>query len=120
MFVDVIAVPAEWIPWYAAWYLLLSRKYSYSASEALLLSGVSGIIFEYVGSGEVLTSPSILVLSLPLYITVYSALFVLPIQFTSFSGRINSPWKYPASVLLPYLLTIPVALMIHFSLSIYP
>ena len=113
LLVDLIAVPVEWIPWYATWYLYLSRKYSYSESEALLLAGTTGILFEYVGSGEILTSPTILALSLPLYIAVYSALFIIPLQFIRFSGQNTSRWKYPLSVLLPYFATVPVALLIY-------
>lgn len=116
--VDLIAVPVEWIPWYATWYLYLSRKYSYSQREALLLAGTTGILFEYVGSGEVLASPTILILSLPLYIVVYSALFILPMQFIRFSGHENSRWKYPLSVLLPYFSTVPVAFLIYLLLTL--
>lgn len=117
--VDVIAVPVEWMPWYATWYLYLSRKYHYSDKEALLLAGTTGILFEYVGSGAILSSTPILVLSLPLYIVVYSALFILPMQFIRFSsGRDSSHWKYPLSIFLPYLATFPFIFLIYLLLNI--
>lgn len=111
---DIIVVPTEWAVWFAFWYLLLSQKYKFTESEALLTAGLTGILYEYVGTGFFMSNPIGFFLSIPLAVVVYSAIFVLPMQFIDFSGKKDGISKYVVSVGLPYLFTIPIALIIYF------
>lgn len=113
IWLDMIIVPITWIAWMSTWYLFLSRRYGYTEEEILLLSGSTGILFEYVGTGSFLTNPLGFVLSIPATIIVYAAIFILPMQMISFNG-INRSWtRYPVSSILPYVLSLPVSLLLY-------
>ena len=110
---DIIIVPGEWSVWFAAWYLIIARKFRFTQGQALLAAGVSGILFEYIGTGLFLSNPVGLLLYAPLTIITYAAIFVLPLQAMDFTGMSESRWKYPVSIFLPYVLSIPAALILY-------
>lgn len=110
---DIVIVPGEWSVWFATWYLLLAKKYSFAPGEALFAAGFEGIMFEFIGTGLIVADPIGFLISFPLTIIVYAAIFILPMQFLSFSGSYKSKWKLPVSVFLPYVLTIPVTFLLY-------
>lgn len=109
---DVIIVPGEWLVWFATWYLFTSRRYRFTNGGALLAAGLEGLMFEYIGNGLILSNPVGFVISVPLTIVVYAAIFILPMQFVDFSGQKMGKERYPVAVLLPYLLSIPATLLL--------
>lgn len=113
IWIDIIVVPGEWAVWFATWYLILSRRYRFTAGQALFAAGLEGIMYEYVGNGIFLRNPVGVLLSIPGTVIVYAAIFILPMQLISFTGTSESIWKYPVSVFLPFVLTIPVALLLY-------
>lgn len=110
---DIVIVPGEWLVWFATWYLFISKKFKFTAGEALFAAGFEGVMFELVGNGLFLSDPLGFIVSVPLTIVVYAAIFVLPMQFINFTGEIDSLWKYPVSVLVPYMLVIPVTYLLY-------
>lgn len=110
---DIIIVPGEWLVWFATWYLFLSKRYQFTTGEALLAAGLEGLMYEYIGNGLILSNPIGFLISVPLTIAVYAAIFVLPMQFTTFSGQRKGKWRYPVAVLLPYFLSIPASLLLY-------
>ncbi len=111
---DLIIVPGEWAAWFAAWYLIIARKFAFTDIEAAASAGITGLLFEYAGAPATLADPLATIVAIPLTVAVYSAIFSLPLQFMKFNGLSASRWKYPVAVLLPYLLSLPatVALFI--------
>lgn len=110
---DLVIVPGEWLVWFAAWYLIIARKFAFSYGEVLFLSGFGGIMFEFLGNGLAITNIVGFIITFPLTIVVYAAIFILPMQFINFSGQSHSFWKYPASIIIPYVLTIPVTILLY-------
>lgn len=110
---DIFVVPLEWLVWFSTWFLVISRKYYYTEPEALLTAGITGILFEYSGKGFLVSEPLSILLFFPVTIVVYAALFVLPMQLIDFTGKNNSWLKYPAGIMIPYLLTIPVVIGLY-------
>lgn len=110
---DIIIVPGEWLVWFATWYLFLSRRYAFSTGEALMAAGLEGLMYEYVGTGLILSNPLGFLVSIPLTIVAYAAIFILPMQFIKFSGRRKGIWRFPVAVLLPYLLSIPATFLLY-------
>jgi hypothetical protein len=108
---DILFCDIVWVPWFAVWYLYLSKRYSFHEKEALLLAASAGIFYELVGSGAIF-NPAALLLAVPLDLVVYAAIFILPMQLLDFSGTKSGPAKYALSPVLPYLLSIPVAVLI--------
>ncbi|MCL7416109.1 MAG: hypothetical protein M8349_08660, partial [ANME-2 cluster archaeon] len=55
-------------------------------------------------------------------VVVYAAIFVLPMQLIEFNGTNNSKTKYPVGIVLPFILTIPAAVIIFvlFLIAGYP
>ena len=99
--------------WFATWYLFVSRRYRFTTGEALLAAGMEGLMYEYIGNGLVLSNPIGFLVSVPLTVVVYAAIFILPMQFIKFSGQKKGVTRYPIAVLLPYLLSIPAALVLY-------
>lgn len=113
IFLDIIIVPGEWSVWFATWYLFSARKFKFTYGQALLAAGLEGIFFEYIGNGLFLNNPIGFVISIPIAVVVYAAIFILPMQLIEFKGETDSLWKYPVAVILPYLLSIPAALILY-------
>lgn len=113
IWLDIVIVPLQWAAWFSVWYLFISRKYSFSESEALLTAGFTGILFEYVGNGRIFADPVTILIFLPLTVLIYASIFILPMQFIDFTGSKNTLSKYPAGILLPYISSIPVALLLY-------
>ncbi|MGA9140246.1 MAG: hypothetical protein WBZ29_08480 [Methanocella sp.] len=113
LWADVIFCCIAWLGWFGTWYFFLSKKYRYTDTEALLLAGMAGLLYE--GTGPVLASPiailPILVIA-PFLFLVYAAIFLLPMQLISFTGMKESLWKYPVSIVLPYLVSIPIIIVL--------
>ncbi len=113
LWADVLFCGFAWFGWFGAWYFFLSKKYRYTETEALLLAGMAGLLFE--GTGSVLASPiailPILVIA-PFLFLVYAAIFLVPMQLISFTGTKESVWKYPVSIVLPYLASIPIIIVL--------
>ncbi|OPY28838.1 MAG: hypothetical protein A4E28_01299 [Methanocella sp. PtaU1.Bin125] len=113
LWADILFCGLAWFGWFGAWYFFLSKKYRYSATEALLLAGMAGILYE--GIGPVLANPvavlPVLVIA-PFIFLVYAAIFVVPMQLISFTGTKEGLWKYPVSIVLPYLASLPIVLVL--------
>ncbi|MCL7475236.1 MAG: hypothetical protein M8352_04255 [ANME-2 cluster archaeon] len=99
--------------WFGTWYLYLSKKYAFTEKEALMTAASTGVLYEYIGTGYFLQNPPGVVLAFPLGVVVYAAIFVLPMQLIQFTGTNNSRVKYPAGIILPFILTIPAAVVIY-------
>lgn len=110
---DIIIVPGVWSVWFATWYLYISKKYSFTVGEALLAAGMEGVLFEYLGKILGQLDPLELLIAFPGTVIVYAAIFILPMNLMNFEGTTKTYWKYPVSVFLPYVLTIPVALLLY-------
>lgn len=113
LMLDIIIVPAEWAVWFTTWYFVISRRFLFSEGEALLMAGIEGILFEYSGGLAILGNIPGFLVSIPVTVVVYAAIFILPMQLIKFEGK-SSRWvKYPIAVVLPYLFTIPMALLLY-------
>lgn len=110
---DIIIVPGEWTIWFSVWYLYTARKYSFTDGEALFSAGLIGLLYEYIGKGIPLSNPVGFILAIPGTVVIYAAIFILPMQLVNFQGENNNFMKYPVSILLPYILTIPAALLLY-------
>lgn len=84
---DVIIVPGQWLVWFAIWYLLIALKFSFTTGRALFAAGLEGLLFEYVGTGLIISNPIGFLVNLPQTIVVYAVIFILPMQFIRFSGK---------------------------------
>ncbi len=115
IWLDIIVVPAEWAAWFSAWYFLISRHFSFSEKQVLLCAGLAGILFEYSGKGFLLSDPLAMAVFYPTAIVVYAAIFILPMQFMKLSGTNDSWIKYPVAVLIPYFFSIPVGVLLYFT-----
>lgn len=113
LMLDIIIVPGEWTVWFTTWYFLISRRYHFTEGEALMAAGIGGILFEYGGGLAIIDNPLGFVVSLPVTVVVYAAIFILPMQLIKFEGKRYSYSKYPVAVLLPYLLTIPMTILLY-------
>lgn len=116
IWLDIVIVPLEWAAWFATWYLLVSHKYSFTESQALLSAGLSGILFEYSGKGFLISDPLAMLVFFPTTVFVYAAIFILPMQLIPFTGKRDSKLKYPIGVFVPYISSLPVGLALYFSL----
>jgi hypothetical protein len=113
LWADVLFCGLVWFGWFGTWYFFLSKKYYYREKEALLVAGMSGLLYE--GSGSVLASPPALlplILIIPFLVLVYSAIFIVPMQLISFTGTKESRWKYPVSIVLPFLVSVPITIFL--------
>jgi hypothetical protein len=119
LWIDILFCCLAWTGWFGTWYFFLARRYRFGEREALLVAGLSGVLYE--GAGPFLANPlsifSIL-LVLPLLSLVYSALFLVPMQLIPFTGTRESPWKYPVSIVLPFLASIPIMLVLFVVFSV--
>lgn len=113
LWVDLVLVTVMWWVWFSTWYFFLSRRYYFEEKEALMTAGFTGVLYEFVGTGEVLKNPLGIVIAVPLAVVVYAAIIVLPLQLITFTGDITSRQKYVVGSVLPFLLTIPVALGLY-------
>ncbi len=118
LWIDLILVTVTWFVWFSTWYFFLSRRYYFEEKEALMVAAFSGVFYEFLGTGEVLRNPFGVILAVPLAVVVYAALFVLPMQLIQFTGECTSRTKYMVGVVLPFLLTLPVALILYIVLSV--
>ena len=118
LWIDLVLIIVMWTVWFGTWYFYLSKKYAYGDKEALLLAGIVGIFYEFVGTGAFLSNPAGILLITPMAIVVYAAIFVWPMQLIDFRGKNDSWIKYPVSVLLPFILTFPVAIVLYVVFSI--
>lgn len=116
IWLDIIVVPAEWAAWFTTWYFVISRYFSFSEKQALLCAGLAGILFEYSGKSFLIYDPLAMAAFFPTTVVVYAALFLLPMQFIKFQGTHEGWLKFPISVLLPYLASLPVGLILYFTL----
>lgn len=110
---DILLVPLIWLPWFLTWYFYLSRKYSFNEYSSLATGGSTGILFEFSGK---LFNPSFypdLLIAVPLAIAVYASILVLPFTLIDFTGKSKSRLRYPVSVLLPFVLSIPVVFAVY-------
>jgi hypothetical protein len=51
-------------------------------------------------------------------VVIYAALFVLPLQLVQFTGENTSWTKYVVGIVFPYVLTIPVAVVLYAVLAL--
>jgi hypothetical protein len=117
LWIDLIIISVMWTVWFGTWYFYLSKKYAFQEKEALMVASLTGILYEYLSSG-MFPNPLALLILTPLAVVVYSAIFVLPMQLIDFTGKDNRLRKYLVSIVLPYVLTIPVAVALYIILSL--
>lgn len=110
---DIIIVPCEWAVWFTVWYFFLSRRFYFTEGQALVSAGIGGLLFEYGGNLVFLHNIPGFIVSIPVTIIVYAAIFVLPMQLIRFTGENDRKIKYVVSTVFPYLLTVPVALLLY-------
>ncbi len=115
---DIIVVPGEWAVWFTVWYFVIARRYSLGENEALICAGLSGIMFEYIGTGLFLQNIAGFIVSIPTTIVVYASIFVLPMQLITFDGKVGQKRKYIISTVLPYLSSIPATVLLYMLISI--
>ncbi|HUL62076.1 MAG TPA: hypothetical protein VLT35_03355 [Methanocella sp.] len=111
LWADILFCGLVWSGWFGTWYFYLSKTYRFGETEALLVAGLSGLLYE--GAGPVLASPPSalpILLIAPFLSLVYSAIFLVPMQLIRFTGAKDSAWKYPVSVVLPFLVSVPITL----------
>jgi len=118
LWIDLILVTILWTVWFGTWYFFLSKKYAFSEKEALMTAGFTGILFEYIGTGAIINDPFGFLLATPLAVIIYAAIFILPMQLIDFTGKNESKVKYLVGIVLPFILTIPVAVLSYIVLSI--
>ena len=109
---DLVLVTALWTVWFGTWYFYLSKKYTFSEKEALMTAAATGVFYEYIGPGYFFQNPAGIVLSIPLAVVVYAAIFILPMQLIEFTGTRNTSMKYAEGIVLPFILTMPVAVVL--------
>ncbi|MBO8181188.1 MAG: hypothetical protein H0Z28_00160 [Archaeoglobus sp.] len=114
LWIDLILVSVMWTVWFSTWFLLLSRKYLFSEDEALLIASFTGVFYEFIGKN---LNPVDILIAFPLVVVVYAAVFLLPMQLINFTGTQNKREKYVIGALLPFLLTLPVAIVLFTVLS---
>ena len=119
LWVDLILVTVVWLVWFSTWYFWLSKWYSFEEKEVLLVAGSTGIFYEFVGTGEIFRNPLGIFLAAPLAVVVYAAIFVLPMQVITFTGKNTRRMKWVVGGVLPFALTIPVALVLYLVLSLF-
>lgn len=98
------------IPWFIAWALLLKR-YAFSPFQVFLLTGLNGLMAESLTFGAQHFSEFalwIFVYGLMVYLPAYS----LPSAATR-GAKPPRPWHALLALLLPFVLSIPWALLIH-------
>jgi hypothetical protein len=113
LWADILFCSFVWFGWFGTWYFYLSKHYRFGEQEALLVAGISGLLYE--GSGLVLANPPAvlaILLITPFLALVYSAIFLVPMQLIRFTGTKESLWKYPVSVVLPFLISVPIAILV--------
>lgn len=115
---DVVFCSTGWLGWYGTWYFFLSKRYRFEENEALILAGLTGLFYELAGKSVILSNPLGVILFAPVLIMVYVALFLLPMQLIELTGTRESLWKYPVAVIVPYLLSIPLALIVFLIFSL--
>lgn len=118
IWLDMIIVPGEWSVWFTAWYFLMSRRYFFNGSQVLLIAGLSGLLYEYLGNLYFLANPLGFMVEVPTTVVIYASIFVLPMQLMNFTGDRDSWIKYPAGIFLPYLLSLPMDLFLRSVLGI--
>lgn len=119
LWVDLIMVTVMWSVWFGVWYFFLSKRYIFEEKEALMTAGFTGVFYEYVGTGAVLTNPFGFLLAIPLAVVVYAAIFVWPSQLLTYTGERTDKTKYVVGVVLPFVLTIPAALVLYLIFSVF-
>jgi hypothetical protein len=119
LWIDLVLVTGMWTVWFGTWYFYLSKKYAFSEKEALMTAGFIGVFYEYIGTGKIIENPLLIISFTPLAVIIYAAIFMLPMQLINFTGENESKMKYPVSVILPFILTIPVAIALYIIFSIF-
>jgi len=98
------------IPWFIAWALLLKR-YAFSPFWVFLLTGLNGLL------AETLTFGTQHLTEFGLWIFVYGLMVYLPAYTVPPADRRGArqpkPWHALLAFVLPFLLSIPWALIIH-------
>jgi hypothetical protein len=98
------------IPWFIAWALLLKR-YAFSPFQVFLLIGLNGLL------AESLTFGAQHLREFALWIFVYGLMVYLPAYSlppaAARGAKPPRPWHALLALLLPFILSIPWALLIH-------
>jgi len=108
--INILLVGTFWTIWLLTWKLFLARRYSFTEREALLTAGFSSLLYE---ASILYSSPNAFILFTGIMVLLYAALATLPMQLISFTGTRTSKSKYVISIVLPYLITWPVALVLY-------
>jgi hypothetical protein len=100
------------IPMFIVWAFLLSR-WDFSPTAVFLLFGITGFLSEAIFAGTFDISRA------PFWIFVYGLMVWLPAYSLPSRENVHPPrwWVYPLAVFAPYLLAIPVALLVS---SLHP
>ncbi|VVB79089.1 Uncharacterised protein [uncultured archaeon] len=108
--VDVFLVFIIWLGWFGTWYFWISKKYSFTSAEAILAAGLPGVLYEYVSKPEFLANPLGVLIAFPLSAVIYSAIFVIPMQTLDIRGKKTGWRKYFDSLVIPFLISLPLAI----------
>ncbi len=111
--VDLLWMSIVWLIWASVWFLLLAPRYAFTEREALLLASGSALLFEFAGSGLILTNPLGLILLAPIPMVAYAATILLPMQLIPLKGTRTTRSKYLAATAAPYAMALPVALLLY-------
>lgn len=100
------------IPMFIVWAFILSR-WDFSPTAVFLLFGITGFLSEAVFAGTFDISRA------PFWIFIYGLMVWLPAYSLPSRENVHPPrwWVYPLAVFAPYLLAIPVALLVS---SLHP
>lgn len=119
LLIDILFVYTIWLGWFGAWYFFLSKKYKFNEKEALFAAGLSGIMYEYAGKPEFLANPTGILIVAPLAIVIYATLFIIPMQAIDFTGKEDGWTKYIAAMLLPFIISLPIAILDLLVLAVF-
>lgn len=78
-----------------------------------MTAGFTGVLYEFVGTKAFIANPFGIFLAAPLAVVVYAALFVLPLQLITFTGKKVGNTKYVVGAVLPFVLTLPAAVGLY-------
>lgn len=117
--IDIFLVFFIWLGWFGVWYFWISKKYFFTDAEAILAAGLPGVLYEYVSKPEFLANPLGILIAFPLSAVIYSAIFVIPMQTLDLSGKKKGWRKYLVSLIVPFLISLPIAIISFVVLKIF-
>ena len=102
---DLLVISISWVPWFLTWRYYLSHRYRFTLDEAVLLSGLSGLLFEFVPKPQMLANIAGLLIMAPLIVIIYATTVIVPICATNlhWAEKRAGILAKAEAVILPYL-----------------